>query len=124
MSVVEIHGRLANTAMYYFILLTVWGYWRFIRKQGLDPSYWGALVIGEILLLLQSSVGGYMWVIGLRPGQWAHYLYGIVTPMALPMIFMYTRGRQERPEILMYGTTALLTVFMIMRAMETAALGG
>ena len=124
MSVIEIHNRLANTAMYYFILLTVWGYWRFFRKQRMDPAFWGALVIGEILVLLQSSLGGYMWILGLRPAQWAHYLYGIVTPMALPMAFMYTRGEQDRPELLMYGTTTLLTVFLILRAMETATFGG
>ena len=123
MSVVELHGRIANTAMYYFILLTLWGYWRFIRKQAMDPAFWGALVIGEILILLQSSVGVYMWVLGLRPARWAHYLYGIVGPMALPMVFMYTKGRQERPELLMYATTTLITVFLIIRAMVTAQVG-
>ena len=124
MSVIDIHGRLANTALYYFILLTVWGYWRFFRKQSIDPAFWGALVIGEILLLLQSGLGGYMWVIGLRPARWAHYLYGIVGPMALPMVFMYTRGKQDRPEMLMYGTTTLVTVGLILRAMYTAGAGG
>lgn len=124
MSIIDVHGRFANTAMYYFLLLTVWGYWRFFRKQDMDPSFWGALVIGEVLLLLQSGLGGYMWLIGLRPARWAHYLYGIVTPMALPMVFMYTKGRQERPELLMYGTTTLITVGLIIRAMATATVGG
>ncbi|MCB9134801.1 MAG: hypothetical protein H6636_05200 [Anaerolineales bacterium] len=124
MSIIDIHGRFANTAMYYFILLTLWGYWRFFRKQGMDPSFWGALVIGEVLLLLQSGLGGYMWLIGLRPARWAHYLYGIVSPMALPMVFMYTKGRQDRPELLMYGTTTLITVGLIIRAMMTATTGG
>jgi hypothetical protein len=120
MSILDIHGRLANTAVYYFVVLTLWGYWRFFRKQGMDPAFWGALVIGEILLLLQSGIGGYMWAMGLRSTRWAHYLYGIVTPMALPMVFMYTRGRQDRPEILMYGTTTLITVGLILRAIYTA----
>ena len=124
MSVLEIHGRFANTALYYFILLTVWGYWRFFRKQGMDPGLWGALVIGEILLLFQSGIGGYMWLIGLRPARWAHYLYGVVGPMALPMVYMYTRGKQDRPEMLMYGTTTLITVGLILRAMFTATSGG
>ena len=124
MSIIDVHGRLADTALYYFILLTVWGYWRFFRKQGMDPAFWGALVIGEILLLLQTGLGGYMWIIGLRPVRWAHYLYGIVAPMALPMAFMYTKGKQDRPEILMYGTTTLITVGLILRAMFTATTGG
>ena len=124
MSIIEVHSRLANTALYYFLLLTVWGYWRFFRKQGMDPSFWGALVIGEILLLLQSGLGAYMWILGLRPARWAHYLYGIVAPMALPMAFMYTKGKQDRPEILMYGTTTLITVGLILRAMFTATTGG
>ncbi len=124
MSVIEIHNRLASAALNYFILLSIWGYWRFFRKQGLDPAFWGALVIGEILLLSQTGLGGYMWVVGLRPARWAHYLYGIVAPMALPMVFMYTQGKQDRPEILMYGTTTLITVGLILRAMFTATVGG
>ncbi len=123
MSIVEIHSRLSNTALLYFVLITAWAYWRFFRKEGLSPGFWGSLVIAEILLLLQSGLGAYMWITGLRPARDVHILYGIVSLMALPAVYMFTKGRQERSEMLMYGTTALITIGLIMRAVFTATGG-
>ena len=120
MTAPAIHERLANTALYYFIALSIWGYFRFVRKQGLDASFWGAIVIGEILLFAQAAVGGYMWIIGIRPARTVHLLYGLVTLMALPAVYMYTRGEAQRGEMLMYATTALITVGLILRSMDTA----
>ncbi len=119
----DIHARLANTALYYFLFLTVWGYWRFFRKQGLSSSFWGAVAIAEILLLLQGVLGGVLWLQGLRPARTVHLLYGIVAPMAIPAVYVYTRGRGERAEMLMYGTTCLITVGLILRATTTGAFG-
>jgi hypothetical protein len=123
MNLSEVHGRIATTSLYYFILLTVWGYWRFFCKERLSAVYWGSLAIAEGLLLIQSGLGFYLWFLGLRPSRSIHILYGIVSMMALPAVYMYTRGRQERAEMLMYGTTTLITVGLILRAMTTA-LGG
>jgi hypothetical protein len=115
----QVHGALANACLYYFIALAVWGTWRFIRKQGVASNYWGALVIAEILLALQFLLGGYLWLAGFRPARSIHVLYGIVSLLALPGVYMYTKGRTERPEMLMYAVVALITVGLILRAMFT-----
>jgi hypothetical protein len=120
MSIAEVHARLANTALLYFLILAGWGYWRFFRRQGVSSSYWGALFIAEILILIQGGLGGYLWLIGLRPGRGIHILYGVVAAMAIPAAYTYTRGRTERPEALIYGTTMLITVGLILRAVATA----
>ncbi len=126
MNLSEFHAQFANTALYYFLLISLWGYWRFFRKQGLDASYWGAVVIAEVLLLIQSGIGTYLWIIGLRPARGMHVLYGIVSLTALPAVYIYTKGRSERADMLMYSTTALITVGLLLRAIFTAqvALGG
>jgi hypothetical protein len=119
MTLGQVHGALAKACLYYFIALAVWGTWRFIRKQGVDSNYWGALVIAEILLALQFLLGGYLWLAGFRPARSIHVLYGIVSLLALPGVYMYTKGRTERPEMLMYAVVALITVGLILRAMFT-----
>ncbi len=119
MSITQVHAALANTGLYYFLILAFWGTWRFLRKQGLDPSYWGALVIAEILLAVQFLSGGYLWLVGLRPARSVHVLYGLVALLALPGVYMYTKGRTDRPEMLMYAVVALITVGLILRAMFT-----
>lgn len=119
MTLSDVHGSLANTLLFYFIALAVWGTWRFIRKEVVSSSYWGALAIAEVLLALQFLLGGYLWIIGLRPARSVHLLYGIVALLAIPGMYMYTKGRTDRPEMLMYAVVALITVGLILRATFT-----
>jgi len=120
MTLVELHARLANTALFFCIIMGLWGTWRFLRKHGMDSSYWGAAVIAEVLILVQGALGAYLWIIGLRPARNIHVLYGIVAALAIPMIFFYTKGREERPEMLMYAVGFLILAGLLLRAMSTA----
>jgi hypothetical protein len=120
MSLVEIHGRLANTAMFYFLLLALWGLWRALRKQGIDSSFWGALAIGEILIILQGILGAILYFGGDRPARWVHILYGVVAVLVIPGLYAYTRGESERRVMLIYGITLLISVGVILRAISTA----
>jgi len=120
MSLVEIHGRLANTALFYFLLLALWGLWRALRKQGIDSSFWGALAIAEILIILQGSLGAILYFSGDRPGRWVHILYGVVAVLVIPGLYAYTKGESNRRVMLIYGITLLISVGVILRAISTA----
>lgn len=122
MTVNQIHAAVSNTLIYFFIALTLWGYWRFYRKQGIDSSFWGAIAIAEILVIAQFLLGAYLWILGFRPARSVHVLYGIVTLLALPGVYLYTKGRTEQPEMLMYSTVSLITIGLILRAVTTAEL--
>lgn len=115
-----IHARLANTVLLYILIMTLWGFWRFFRKQGMDSSYWGAVVIAEVLILIQGAVGLFLFVMGLSPGRgWVHILYGIVGAIALPAVYLYTKGRDDRRDVLMYAVVFLFQFGIFMRAMIT-----
>lgn len=116
----EIHGRLGYTALYFMVLMAVWGLWRFFRKQGVDSNYWGALVIGEILIVLQGLFGAYLWIIGERPGRSIHILYGIITALVIPGVYAYTKGDEHRQAILIYGVALLVAALLVVRAITTA----
>jgi uncharacterized membrane protein len=120
MSLVVIHGRLAYMALFFFLLLGIWGVVRFARRQGVDSSYWGALVIAEFLVLVQGGLGAYLWYSDLRPDRGMHILVGFVSGLAIPGIYVYTKGREERTEVLIYGVTTLVTAGLILRAITTA----
>ncbi|MFQ5796178.1 MAG: hypothetical protein ACE5JP_14170 [Candidatus Bipolaricaulia bacterium] len=119
MSIVEVHNQLANTTMYYFFILGIWGLWRFARRQGVDGNYWGALFIGELVILIQGVLGAYLWYSGLRPVRSLHLLYGIFTALVIPAVYAYTRGHGKRREMLIYSVTTLVMVGLIVRAITT-----
>lgn len=123
MSLVEVHARLANTLLLYVILLAVWGLWRFIRREGVGSSYWGALVIAEILVIIQGLLGAYLWFVNtLRPERGGiHILYGVISALAIPAVYVYTKGGDERREMLVYAAVLLFTVGLVLRAISTGA---
>ncbi len=119
-----LHGRLANTVVMYAILMALWGFWRFFRKQGMDSSYWGAVVIAEVLILIQGAVGVFMRISGILPARgWFHILYGIVAAISLPAVYMFTKGRDERRDMLIYAAIFLFLTGIALRAMATGGVG-
>ena len=120
MSLIEIHARLGITALYYIVLMALWGLWRVVRKQDVGGNYWGALVIAEILIVLQGGLGAYLWLSGARPERGVHILYGIIAALVMPGIYTYTKGDQDRRVMLIYGVGLLIVVGIILRAIITA----
>ncbi len=114
------HARLSNTILLYVLLMAIWGFWRFFRKQGVDSNYWGAIVISEALILVQGALGVVMALGGLVPARgWTHILYGVVGVIALPAVYLYTRGRGDRRDILLYAAVFLFDVGIFLRASFT-----
>jgi hypothetical protein len=122
LTLVEIHGRLGNTALFYTLVMAVWGLWRFFRRQGLDSSYWGAVVIAEFLYLIQGSLGAFIFFTGIGNlvGRYIHILYGVVSVLILPGIFAFTRGEQGRRPMLVYGVGFLFLAGIILRGISTS----
>ncbi|KAA3644575.1 MAG: hypothetical protein DWQ07_14240 [Chloroflexi bacterium] len=122
MPISAIHASLSNTALLYFLAISLWGFWRFFRRQGVDSAYWGTLVIAELLILAQIALGIYMWTLGLRPARpTIHILYGVVLAMMIPGAYVYTSGRDARRDILVYGTATIIAVGLITRSAFTGA---
>jgi hypothetical protein len=89
----EFHRLLANSIWLFFLLLGLWGLIRSFRQQPVDGSYFGALVIGELIFLLQGLLGAILYFTGARPARdWQHILYGIFALVFLPGLFTYPRA--------------------------------
>lgn len=119
MSISDVHGRLASTALLYLLIVSIWSFWRFFRKEGIDSNFWGMLAIAELLIVAQAALGIYLWLIGLRPARTIHILYGTLIPALIPAAYFYTKGRTGRAEILIYATTTIIIVGLIVRATFT-----
>ncbi|MFZ5807912.1 MAG: hypothetical protein ACOY16_01390 [Chloroflexota bacterium] len=119
----EIHARLGNTAFYYAAIMAIWALWRIIKKRGVDSNYWGALVIAEILILVQGAFGAYLYFFtDFKLAREVHALYGLTSALALPAAFAFTRGHQERRDMIIYGAVFFIVAVLTARALMTAGM--
>jgi phosphatidylglycerophosphate synthase len=115
-----LHARLLITILLFFGALSIWGFFSYVRGQGVSGSYKGALAIGELLMLAEFILGVILLIGGELPYRLSiHILYGIVAIMTLPGAFAYTRGRDGRWEQLIYVTVCLFLCGIALRALTT-----
>jgi hypothetical protein len=100
--------------------MMVWALWRFFRKEGLNSSFRGALVVSEILILVQGTLGIILWLNNVRPdGGLMHILYGVVGAIGVPAIYAFTKGRDDRSAILSYAIIYFCLLLITLRSMAT-----
>ena len=108
MSLIDVHARLSTTLLLYTLLMAIWGLWRYFRREGVNSSYWGALVILEVLVLLQGLLGVYLWVSGVGElSGYLHVLYGAFNALLLPGIFAFTRGDDAPHHVDLRGSAGI-----------------
>jgi hypothetical protein len=124
MTLVTIHDRLANTAILFVIILALWSFWRFFRKQRLDANFRGALIVAEILMLAQAALGLAVAMTGNfakleRPPM--HILYGAVSVLVIPALYLYVKADERYQGMLVYGISLIFLAFIVWRLMVTGA---
>ena len=120
-----IHRQITTTILLFMDALALWGFWNYFRGEGVTGSYWGALAIGEGLIIVEGIIGGVLYVLGGVPARGVlHTLYGIVAAISIPSAFAFTRGRSGRYEALIYALIALFLLGIASRAQSTGSLVG
>lgn len=115
---VELHQRMALSLVLYYAALGVWGVVLAIRKQPLNPSYKGALIIGVGLGVIQALLGVFLLLQGARPEDNLHFLYGASVILTLPLVMSYIVDKKiSRP--LAFGLATLFMAGLAIRAITT-----
>jgi hypothetical protein len=122
MWVLEIHDRLSNTALLYTIAMIIYALILYFRKQGPNSNFWGALAIAEVVYLIQGALGLIAWLTGVGEVErlFVHALYGIVSVLVVPGMFLYSRGRENRRLMIIFAAVLLFQMGIILRGMGTA----
>lgn len=123
MSLAAIHSRLWITILLFSSAMLLWGLLRFLRGQTVNSNYFGAVVIAEILYILQGLLGIFMLVSGTGVLQRAevHILYGVVVAITLPGVYIYTRGDESRRTMLVYAVAFVFIIVLSVRSMMTGS---
>ena len=114
-----VHSRLALTIILYTFAMGAWAAMLFFRKKEMDASYWGALVIGEIVMLAQGILGLILVITGERPADLLHFLYGVLVALSWPGTYIYTHARQGRAEAGIYAVVSFFVFGLAIRALMT-----
>src|SRR5581483_891346 len=62
-----LHARLLTTILLFFGALAIWGFFNYLRGQGVTGGYKGALAIGELLMIAEMLLGVILFIGGERP---------------------------------------------------------
>ena len=117
--VLLLHDRLATTVMLFFLFVGLWGLYEFARGGVLGGNVAGALIIGQALVLIQVGFGVALLLLGTRPVDSTHYLYGATAILIMPFLWTYTRDRAPRQGLLLYSLVALFIFGLAVRGMTT-----
>ena len=122
--VLTLHRGFTNMVTLYFLFMGVWGLFRAFRGQEVAGNYFGALIIGQVLLVLQIIIGGILYFDGrsatmTRPD--VHFLYGAFVLIFLPFIYVAVlKGDDSNRGMWVWGFVCLFLFFMSYRFFVTA----
>ena len=124
MSLHEIHAGLANSAALFVGALGIWALFQRVRSRPLGGSWFGALAIAEVLLIVQVVIGTILYLQGLGgvlPRPFIHILYGIVSVITLPSAYGYFGGLEDdKVTSLAMAVTCLFLWGIVLRATSVA----
>ena len=121
--ILTLHSRLSNTVWLFFLLLGLWGLFRAVRGQGINGSYLGAIVIGQLLFVVQVILGAILWAAGFLSGlarPEIHVLYGGFVLVFLPFVyFVLLRGDDSNRGQWVLGLVNLFLFGIALRLITT-----
>jgi hypothetical protein len=115
-----LHDRIGHAAPLFMILAGGLSLFNYVRGRGVDGNMLGILVVGEGLMLAQAGLGLILLVSGMFPGRLIHFLYGGLSVLVLPALWVYTRGATDRRASLIWGLAGLFMMGLALRAIGTA----
>ena len=113
-----LHGRLGVALGLYFTALGLWGIALGALGSGPSPSFRGAVVIAEAVVVVQGLLGALLYV---RTGtEWIHALYGLALLAAMPLAATVVRDYTPRRTSFALGLAALFSAGLVVRGITTA----
>lgn len=123
-SLSDIHRGLAQTGIYFFIALGVWAVWLRFRSRPLDGSWYGAAVIGELLMITEFLLGWVLYGQGLGGNlsrAFVHILYATVAVITLPAAYLYlSRLQDENVKTVLFAIVCFFLMEVVIRARVVA----
>ena len=120
-TILWLHERIGNAAPLFMVLLGILSFINYIRGRGLDGGMVGAIVVGEIMMIVMAVLGITLFIAFNRIQNLSiHFLYGSLSIIFIPGLWMYTRGETDRRASLIWGVAGFFLMGLTLRAIGTA----
>jgi hypothetical protein len=120
-TLIWLHDRVGNAAPLFMVLVGLLSLINYLRGLGVDGNIIGAVIIGEIMMLVQATLGIILLLAGgLYPARGIHFLYGSLAVLFFPALWAYTRGETDRRAALLWAVGGLFMMGLTLRAIGTA----
>ncbi len=116
----QLHNQAATAVTIFTGLVTLYSLYLIITRRPLDGNYWGAIAVGEILIIVHMLLGIGAWIFGGAPARGVHFLYGATAVITWPAVYAYTQGETQRPLIWLFASAFLFGVTL--RSSQTGRL--
>jgi hypothetical protein len=114
-----LHARLALASILFSILLGIWGAYQFLRYRQVSGGFRASFLFLAGLTAVQGLVGVGLFLLGARPRELLHVVYGIFAVVFLPGVFTYaSRGRADR-EAAVLAAAAWVVLVAYLRGFAT-----
>jgi hypothetical protein len=115
----QLHNILSNAVSLFTLAVTLIALFSLLRRQGLSSDFWGTVVIGEGLIVVQVIIGGILFFSGQQPPRLIHYLYGALNALTWPATYTYTQGQDDRRQALIWMLVSAFLFGLSLRARQT-----
>lgn len=120
-TVLWLHDRVGHAAPIFMALLGVISLFNYIRGYGVDANVLGVIVIGEIMMIVMAVLGIILLIgLGRLQAIGIHFLYGSLSVLFMPGLWIYTRGETDRRSALIWGLAGFFMMGLALRAITTA----
>lgn len=120
-TILWLHQGIGNAAPLFMALWGILSLFNYIRGRGVDGSIIGAVIIGELMMMTMAGLGITLFIAFNRIQSLSiHFLYGSLSVIFLPGLWIYTRGETDRRASLIWGLAGFFMMGLTLRAIGTA----
>jgi len=114
-----LHAYGARVLLAYAVVLGVWGTYQYFRRAQVSPGFRSSYLIMAVVTPLQGLVGGVLFILGQRPTELLHIVYGIFAVLFLPGAFLYAQGGTKRREAVILAGACWIVAIAYFRGIAT-----
>lgn len=120
MSVITfLHGFGARALLVFALALAIWGTYLYFRNRELPGGFRASYLIMAGLTALQGLIGLLALLLGGRPQELLHIVYGVFAVLFLPGAYVYAQGGTRRRETVIMAGAAWVVSIAYFRGIAT-----